>query len=206
VVQALSARTGKETVLLSASGTGYYGFTGCEELEEGAPPGTDFLARLAADWEQEALAAEAHGVRVAVCRFGLVLGREGGSLKQMLPLFRLGLGSPLGSGDQWFPWIHEADLALALAFLLDRRELSGPFNCTAPNPVRNREFTQALARALGKPVFLPAVPGFLLRTAMGEMGEVLLNGQRAVPAKLLRSGFEFQFPEIRTALDDLLKP
>jgi uncharacterized protein len=205
VVEALSARNGKETVLLSTSATGYYGFTGHEELEESAPPGTDFLATLAADWEKEALAAETYGVRVAICRFGLVLGRGGGSLKQMLPLFRLGLGSQLGSGNQWFPWIHEADLARALVFLLERRDLSGLFNCTAPHPVRNQEFTQALARALRRPVLLPGVPGFVLRTVMGEMGEVLLKGQRAVPARLLQSGFQFRFPEIQSALDDLLK-
>jgi len=204
LVQALSARRGKETVLLSASGVGYYGFTGEEELDENGPAGADFLAGLSADWEKEARVAESAGVRVALCRFGIVLGKGGGALGKMLPAFRLGLGSPLGSGRQWFPWIHLEDLVRVLLYLLEQREISGPVNCTAPHPVRNLEFTRALSKALRRPSFLPAVPGFALKAALGEFGNVLLQGQRAVPARLLQHGFAFRFPEIDATLRDLL--
>jgi uncharacterized protein (TIGR01777 family) len=203
VVEALCRGGGTGKTLLSASGTGFYGFRGDEPVHEDGEPGHDFLARLAADWEQEALEAGEQGVRVVPCRFGIVLGRRGGALEKMVPAFRMGLGSPLGTGKQWFPWIHERDLAEILLFLLERCDVTGPVNCTAPSPVTNREFTQALAEVLRRPAFLPAVPGFALRWTMGEFGEVLLQGQKALPAKLLDSGFSFRFPTIREALEDL---
>ncbi len=204
VVEAMSRGDGSPRVLISASGTGYYGFHGDEEISEQGDPGTDFLARLAADWEQEAQAAEKHGVRVVLCRFGIVLGRRGGALKKMLPAFRMGMGSPLGTGNQWFPWIHERDLREMILFLLERSDLSGPVNCTAPSPVTNREFTQTLAAVLGRPAFLPAVPGRAIRLVLGEFGDVLLEGQRAVPALLNRNGFPFRFPTLPEALKDLV--
>jgi len=204
VAEAMARGNDPPRVLLSASGTGYYGFRGDEEVtEQEHAPGNDFLARLASDWEQEARTAEKHGVRVVLCRFGIVLGRDGGALKNMLPAFRMGLGSPLGPGNQWFPWIHEQDLWEIFLFLLDRPGLGGPVNCAAPHPVTNREFTKTLASVLGRPAFLPAVPGRAIRWVLGEFGDVLLHGQKAVPAVLLKEGFSFRFPTLREALEDL---
>lgn len=204
IVTALSSRKGQETVLLNASAVGYYGFHLDEELDEEAPVGDDFLAALARDWENEAKRAADAGVRVVLCRFGIVLGEKGGALDQMVPLFKKGLGSPLGSGEQWFSWIHQQDLSAALLFLIDRKEFSGPVNCTSPFPVRNRELTKILGEVLGKPTFMPAVPGFMLRIIMGEFGNVLLKGQRVLPKKLLSLNYPFQFPLLKDALHDLL--
>jgi uncharacterized protein len=204
LVEALSPRKDQETVLINASAVGYYGFHGDEELEEEDRSGTDFLATLARNWEEEALKAEDWGVRVVRCRFGIVLGDKGGALDQMVPLFKWGLGSPLGSGSQWFSWIHQQDLSDILLFLIEQKEVSGPFNCTSPQPVRNRELTKILGEVLRKPTFLPAVPGFVLKAVMGEFGDVLLKGQKVLPKKLLALGYSFRFPDIRKALGDLL--
>jgi uncharacterized protein (TIGR01777 family) len=204
LVNTLSGRKGRDTVLLSTSAVGYYGFHEDETLDEGSPPGNDYLATMALDWEKEALRAEEFGVRVLTCRFGIVLGRSGGALAQMVPLFRKGLGSALGSGKQWFSWIHEQDLVNIFLFLLEQQSLSGPVNFTAPEPVTNREFTKALGKALGRYTFLPAVPGIVLRIIKGEFGTVLLKGQRVIPKKLLDAGFHFQFATIRDALTDLV--
>lgn len=205
LVQALSARKGQETLFLSTSAIGYYGGHGEEELDEEGPPGHDFLAALARDWESEARKAEAAGARVVLLRYGIVLGRSGGALRQMVPIFKFCLGSPLGSGEQWFSWIHEEDLARIYLFVLGQKDLSGPINCTAPNPVQNRELTRVLGETLGRPTFLPAVPGFVVRLMMGELGSVLLEGQRVLPKRLLEAGFRFEFPEIAKALEDLLR-
>lgn len=204
LVNTLSGRKGRDTVLLSTSAVGYYGFHEDETLDEGSPPGNDYLAKMALDWEKEALRAEEFGVRVLTCRFGIVLGRSGGALAQMVPLFRKGLGSALGSGKQWFSWIHEQDLVTIFLFLLEQQSLSGPVNFTAPQPVTNREFTKALGKALGRSTFLPAVPGIVLRMIKGEFGTVLLKGQRVIPKKLLDAGLRFQFPTILDALNDLV--
>ena len=205
LVAALEGRKGRDTVLLSTSAVGYYGFHEDEIQDEGSPPGDDYLANLARDWETEALRAEQYGVRVLICRFGIVLGRDGGALGQMVPLFRKGLGSALGSGNQWFSWIHEQDLVNIFSFLLEQRALSGPINLTAPEPVTNKTFTKALGSAIRRPTFLPAVPGFVLKMIKGEFGAFLLNGQRVIPKKLTDTGFRFQFPGIQDALNDLLK-
>ncbi len=204
LVKALKSGGGKETLFLSTSAVGYYGFHGDEELDEESPSGEDFLATVSRKWEAAALDAASLGARVIILRFGIVLGREGGALKQMMPVFRKYLGSPLGSGKQWFSWIHERDLADIYTFLMDQKEISGPINCTAPHPVRNRELTRALGDALGKPTFMPAVPGFMMKMVMGEFGSMLLKGQRVIPRKLLDKGFHFRFPEIQEALADLL--
>ena len=204
LVAALARRKGKDTVLLSTSAVGYYGFHEAEIQDEGSPPGDDYLANLARDWEKEALRAEQYGVRVIICRFGIVLGRGGGALNQMVPLFQKGLGSPLGSGNQWFSWIHEQDLVNIFPFLIEQRALSGPINLTAPEPVTNAAFTKALGRALGRPTFLPAVPGFVLKMIKGEFGTLLLKGQRVIPKRLIDAGFRFQFPAIKDALNDLV--
>jgi uncharacterized protein len=205
LVSALADRKGQEATLLSTSAVGYYGFHEDEEITEETPPGSDFLALMARDWEAEARQAEAFGVRVIRCRFGIVLGEKGGALDQMIPLFGKGLGSPLGTGKQWFPWIHQQDLTRIFLFLLEHKEADGPINCTAPNPVRNKELTRILAEVLGKPAFLPAVPGFMLKIIMGEFGNVLLKGQMVLPQKLLSLGFRFEYPALKDALQNILK-
>ena len=206
LVEAMAPRTGKETLLLSTSGAGYYGYHGDEDLTEDSPPGTDFLALLSREWEAEALRAREHGARVVLMRFGIVMGRSGGMLGEIVPVFRMFLGADLGSGNQWLSWIHEMDLARIFLFLIEEnRTVEGPVNCTAPEPVRNREFTRTLGRALGVPTFLPPVPGFMLRLMKGEFGNVILQGQRALPRKLQAAGFRFRFPTLQEALTDILK-
>ncbi|MBW1798270.1 MAG: TIGR01777 family oxidoreductase [Deltaproteobacteria bacterium] len=204
LVTALSGREGKETVFLSTSAVGYYGFYGDEELHEGSPPGSDFLATVTREWEASALEAEKYGVRVLLCRFGIVLGSGGGALGEMVPVFKKGLGSPLGNGKQWISWIHEQDLVDIYLFLIERKGESGPINCTAPNPVTNKELTKALGEALKKSTLMPAVPGFVIKLMKGEVGSVLLNGQKVLPRRLLHMGFNFRFSSIRDALKDIL--
>ena len=205
LVKAMKTRQGKETTLISTSAVGYYGFNDDEELVENSAPGDDFLASLSKDWEVAALQARNYGVRVLVCRLGIVLGIRGGALGQMIPLFKMGLGSPLGTGEQWFSWIHEQDLVRIYLFLLGKKEIQGPVNCTAPDPVKNSTFTKALGKALHRPTFLPSVPGFLLKIIKGEFGNVLLKGQRVVPKYLFDAGFDFKFPRIDDALQNLLR-
>ena len=204
LVHALSKRPSKTAFLFSTSAVGYYGFRDDEELDESSPPGEGFLASLSQEWESAALEAEKHGARVVLLRFGIVLGREGGALKQMIPVFRKYLGSSLGSGKQWFSWIHLQDLISVYLFLIEKHRISGPINCTSPQPVRNQELTKSLGEALGKPTFMPSVPGFLLRLILGEFGSVLLRGQRVLPRRLLEEGYRFQFPDLKGALKDLL--
>ena len=186
----------------STSAIGYYGPRGEEDLTEDSPPGGDFLASLAVDWESEALKAQDLGVRVVITRFGLVLGRGGGALGEMVPMFRRFMGGPVGSGAQWFSWIHQMDHARAFLFLKDHPEISGPVNLCSPNPVRQRELARALGRALNRPSFMRA-PAFMLRLIMGEFAEVILTGQKVLPQKLLNAGFEFLYPSIDQALGQL---
>lgn len=194
-----------EITLCSASAVGYYGGdNGDEVVTEASPAGKDFLARVLVDWEAEALGARDKGSRVVITRFGVILDKRGGALKQMLPVFRSFGGGPIGSGLQWFPWMHMADLLAAFLTVLENRELSGPINFCAPIPVQNRDFAKALGRALNRPAFLP-VPQFMLKMALGEFSSVLLGGQRALPDKLLAHDFQFQFPEVNSALDDLTR-
>ncbi|MBU0515372.1 MAG: TIGR01777 family oxidoreductase [Proteobacteria bacterium] len=203
LVEALVAAGGRGKKLISTSAVGYYGFRGDEELDEYSPPGLDFLAMVCRHWESEAIKAEAAGVRVVRARFGIVLGRRGGALEQVVRPFRMFLGGPLGGGKQYFSWIHQNDLVAALLFLAENEKLTGPFNLTAPNPVTNRDLARAVGQALRKPSFIPT-PAFVLRLALGEFGSVLVQGQRALPQRLTEAGFEFQFPQVDTALVDLL--
>jgi len=205
LVEALRDREGKETTLISTSAVGYYGFHGDEELDESSASGDDYLASLSRDWETAALRAQHDGARVIICRLGIVLGAQGGALGEMIPLFRKGLGSPIGTGKQWFSWVHEKDLVNIYLFLLGHKDLSGPLNCTAPEPVTNREFTKALGQAMKRPTFMPSIPGLIIRLVKGEFGTVLLKGQKVIPKKLTGAGFDFQFPRIKDALQDLLK-
>lgn len=201
VVEAMSKEKG--TVLCSTSAVGYYGFRGDEEITEEDSPGDDFLASVCVDWENEARKAADKGVRVAITRFGIVLGKTGGALGQMIPAFKKFVGGPLGGGNQWFSWIHMEDLLKAFMFVFENREISGPVNFCSPNPVRNRDLAKALGKILSRPSFL-TTPGFMLRLVLGEFGSVLLEGQRVIPAKLLKHGFSFSYPDITGALEEVI--
>ncbi len=191
-------------VLVSASAVGFYGDTGDKELTESEPPGATFLAEIGRQWENATRAASDAGVRVVMLRIGMVLGREGGALGRMLWPFRLGLGGRLGDGRQWMSWITLDDLVALILFALTRDSLRGPVNAVAPNPVSNTEFTRALGAVLHRPTIFP-VPAFAVRTLFGEMGkELLLASNRAIPEKALASGFQFRYPELRAALEDVL--
>jgi len=204
--QALVAamRTQPPQVLISASAVGYYGSRGDEILTESAPPARDFLGRVAVAWEEVAQAAEPLGVRVARIRIGVVLGKGGGALSKMLLPFRLGVGGRLGSGKQWMSWIHIDDLMELIAFLMKESTVRGVFNATSPFPVTNREFTQALAEAVHRPAIIP-VPAFALRLALGEMAEIVLASQRAIPDAAQRAGFVFKHPDIYAALAQIAR-
>ena len=201
VVEAMPTKGG--TVLCSTSAVGYYGFRGDEELREEDTPGGDFLAKVCVDWENEARKGIDKGVRVAITRFGIVLGKTGGALGQMIPAFKKFVGGPLGAGNQWFSWIHMEDLLNAFMFVFEKDDISGPVNFCSPNPVRNRDLAKALGRILSRPSFL-TTPAFMLRLVLGEFGSVLLEGQRVIPAQLVKHGFTFRHPEIMGALQDIL--
>lgn len=204
LVEAIGASTVKPSVLLNASAVGYYGHVEQGVVTEEHPHGNDFLGRLCADWESAALAARSFGVRVVMLRTGIVLDPKGGALRRMIFPFKLFAGGPLGSGDQWFPWIHEEDEIRAILYTLERSSLSGPINLSAPESATMRDFSKALGRALRRPSAL-RVPSFMIRVLLGEMAEVVLSGQRIVPEKLLKEGFEFRFPTLAGALADLLQ-
>ena len=190
---------GRNITLCSASGAGYYGNRGDDVLKEDEGVGRDFLAGVSRDWEKEALQAAAKGVRVAVMRFGVVLGKNGGALAKMIPAFKMFVGGSLGSGNQWFPWMHLEDLMAAILFVVEHQDVSGPLNFCAPNPVRYRELVKTLGEVLSRPSFMP-VPAFMIRLAMGEFGDVFLGSQRTIPDRLLRHGFSFQYPDIKSAI------
>jgi uncharacterized protein (TIGR01777 family) len=186
---------------VSASAIGYYGMSRTATFTEASPPGDDFLARVCVAWETEAARASDLGMRVVVARTGLVLGTGGGALGQLLPLFRLGLGGPIASGEQWNSWIHLEDLVRLYQLAIDG--FAGPLNATAPQPVTNREFTRALAVAVHRPAIFP-VPEIALKLVFGEGASVLTQGQRVLPEAALAAGFVFRYPEIAGALAGLV--
>jgi uncharacterized protein (TIGR01777 family) len=188
-------------VLISQSGAGWYGHRGDERLDESAPAGDDFLARLSADWEAEARRAEELSVRVVVNRTGMVLSPSGGALEKMLPFFRAGVGGPVAGGRQYVPWVHLDDVVGAILFELDSEAAAGPVNVTAPEPATNRELSKALGRVLRRPAFAP-VPALAVRLLYGEMADIVTTGQRAVPARLTELGYSFRRPELEDALRD----
>jgi hypothetical protein len=198
-----AAMTPDRGVLCSTSAVGYYGSRGDDIITENDPNGSGFLSQVSMDWEAEALKAEQKGIRVVIARFGVVLGKDGGAMQKMLKGFRLGLGGPLGDGRQWFPWVHMDDLISAIVFSLENEQISGALNFTAPGSVRNREFARILGSVLKRPAVMPA-PSMMIRIAMGELSEVLLASQRAVPRKLLNSGFQFTYPDLQSALEHLV--
>ena len=199
VLSAAAAEAGVP-VLVNASAVGFYGDSGSRVVDETAPCGGDFLARLCADWEAATEAAQRAGVRVVTVRTGLVLAQAGGILGRLRPIFSFGLGARLGDGRQYMPWISHEDEVRALLFTIAHDEIAGPVNLAGPAPVTNAEFTGALGRALNRPTPL-IIPGFVLRAAAGEFAEEgLLGGQRAIPAALERAGFEFHHKTIGEAL------
>jgi uncharacterized protein (TIGR01777 family) len=204
LVNALAQLSSRPKVLISASAIGYYGDRGEETLTEDAAPGSDFLAQVCRDWENEALKAESLGMRVVRLRIGLVLGRGGGTLQALLPLFRVGLGGPLGSGRQWWSWIHRDDLCRLIVQILANENVSGPINATAPQPVRQKEFAQVLGRVLRRPAFLPT-PAFALKIALGEFADGILASQRALPRRAQEMSYRFQFEELEGALREILQ-
>jgi uncharacterized protein (TIGR01777 family) len=190
-------------VLVSSSAVGYYGPHGDEVIVEGTPPGDDFLASVTVAWEREAEAAAALGVRVVRIRTGVVLDRSGGALATMLPPFRLGLGGPVAGGRQYLPWIHIDDLVALYVRAVDDASWTGAYNGSAPEPVTNKEFSRALGRALHRPAVAP-VPALALRLRFGEMADIVIAGQRAVPERALAAGFAFRHAELDEALADAL--
>ncbi len=203
LVEAMRA-AGTVRHFVSASAVGYYGSeSGAQPFTEDSPPGEDFLAQVCAGWEAEAREAAAAGIRTVLLRIGVVLHPEGGALKQLLPPFRLGLGGRVGSGQQYLSWIHREDAVGLILFALEHPELRGPMNVTAPEPVTNADFTRALGTALKRPTVLP-VPAFALKAALGEMAQVVLGGQRALPKRAQEAGFTFRHPELGEALRSLL--
>ncbi len=202
LVSAMRAMPSPPKVLVSASAVGYYGDRGDVPLAEDVPPASDFLAELCREWENEAAAASEFGVRVTTLRIGLVIGPDGGTLSAMLTPFRLGLGGRLGSGRQWWSWIHRSDLARLIRFALTT-EVRGAMNATSPEPVRQDEFARTLARVLGRPA-LVSVPAFALRVVLGGLATELLSSKRVVPQKALGAGFHFEHPDLEGALRDAL--
>jgi uncharacterized protein (TIGR01777 family) len=199
LVKELSRRASRPRVMVSASAIGYYGDRGDEVLEESSRPGKGFLADVCLEWEREARAAQQLGLRVVIPRIGIVLGKEGGALKQMLAPFRLGMGGPMASGRQWMSWIHADDLVELILFCLRNDAVSGAVNATSPNPVRNSEFAKALGDALGRPAILHT-PVFALKMMLGEAAGVVLASQRVLPTALQSAGFEWRHPEVGGAL------
>jgi len=192
-------------IFIAASAIGFYGNRGDEELTEASPPGTDFLAQLAADWETESARAAELGARVVILRFGVILAKEGGALPRMALPFRLGVGGKIGSGRQWISWVTLEDIVGIIQFALETNLLSGPANSVSPNPVQNAKFAATLGRVLRRPAIFPT-PSFALRLALGEMADsLLLSSQRVYPTKLERLGFRFLYPDLEPALAAVLE-
>jgi uncharacterized protein len=202
LVDAITRQSNPPKVLVNGSGIGYYGDCGDETVTESTPPGSDFLARLCEAWEGEAEQASTV-TRVAIVRSAVVLHTAGGALRKMLLPFKLGIAGRLGSGRQFMPWIHMADWVELVVWLLETGDGRGAFNAVAPTPATNAEFTSALGRVLHRPTLIP-VPAFALKLILGELAESLLTGQRAIPARAQEMGFQFRFPDVNTALRDLL--
>lgn len=202
--KAMAERDDKPDTLICASAVGYYGDRGEELLSEISSPGEGYLPDVVTAWEAAAEPARTAGIRVVHLRLGMVLAAEGGALKKMLPVFKLGLGGRLGNGRMWMSWIHVADAANAFQFVLENNALSGAFNLCAPSPVRNAEFTRCLASELRRPAFLPA-PAPAIKLLLGEMGDTLLLGStRVQPQALTEAGFDFAYPRLSGALAEIL--
>jgi len=206
IVEELAKVKVKPKVFLQGSAIGFYGMheTGKPVFSEDAKPGEDFLAKLCVDWEEEANRMKEFGVRTVLIRTGIVLSPESGAMQQMLLPFKMFVGGPLGNGKQYMSWIHLADMIGAIQFLLANPKAEGAFNFTAPNPCSNEEFSTVLGKVMGRPSFM-RVPSFPLIALYGEGAEVILKGQNVIPTKLTALNYQFQFPELKPALEDLLK-
>lgn len=191
----------KPRVLVSTSAVGIYGSRGAEEINEESPLGNDFLASVCKDWEAEALKAKSLNMRVAIVRVGVVLGRGGGALSKMLPIFKLGLGGPAGDGKQFMSWIHVEDLATMYIECLKKDVYQGVYNATAPYPATNADFTKALSRVLHRPAFFKA-PAFAMKALMGDMSSIILEGQKVLPVKMKEKNFRFRYPTLEMALKE----
>lgn len=203
LVEAIKEAKNPPEVFISTSAVGYYGNTGDKELNEDSQPSDDFLARLCVDWESKAKEAETV-CRIVTPRLGAVLSSSGGALKRMLLPFKLGLGGPIGTGMQWFPWIHIGDVINLYVWLLENTEVPGTVNAVSPGIVRQKDFARVFGNVLKRPAFLP-LPGLMLKAMMGEAASLATDGQKAVPEKLIAFGFDFAYPDLQKALRDLLK-
>lgn len=201
ILEAIKGLEKKPKVLASASGVGIYGNRGDEEITEESSLADDFLAKVCIDWEAEAMKAKALGLRVAVLRTGVVLGKNGGALKKMLPIFKLGAGGPVGNGKQYMSWIHVDDLASMYIEVIKNPSFEGPLNATAPYPATSKDFAKQLGKTLGRPAFAPA-PSFALKLVFGEMSQVLLEGQKVLPVKFKENKYRFKFPTLEMALKE----
>jgi uncharacterized protein (TIGR01777 family) len=204
IIEWLKKCENKPECLISGSAIGYYGnYPEATRLDEKASPRQGFASELCREWESAARPAEALGVRVCRVRTGVVLAKHGGALKRMLLPFSLGLGGRIASGNQWFSWIHLDDMLALLLFLIDNKDISGAVNATAPYPVSNFHFSRVLARMLKRPMLMP-MPALVAMLLFGEASELLLEGQQVVPKKLLDNGFKFTYPQLNTALEEIL--
>jgi uncharacterized protein (TIGR01777 family) len=203
LVEAIAEAKSKPGVLVCASAVGYYGSRGEEELTEDSAPGSDFLAEVCQAVEAEARRAEEFHVRVVMLRIGMVLGLGGGALQAMLIPFKMGLGGPVGKGEHWMPWVSVDDVIGIILHAIEHSNVKGPVNATAPNPVRNREFTKTLAQVLHRPAFLPA-PVFVLKLLLGEFADLLYTSQRIMPQRIQQAGYKFRHPTLEEALRAIL--
>ncbi|MDF0554380.1 TIGR01777 family oxidoreductase [Kamptonema sp. UHCC 0994] len=202
LVEAIANANPKPSVLVSGSAIGYYGTSETAAFEESSPPGDDFLAEVCQAWEAAARPVKSAGTRLVILRLGIVLGM-GGAIAKMLAPFKLFAGGPIGTGKQWFSWIHREDVVNLILFSLTHPQVEGVFNATAPNPVRMAQFCQTLGEVLHRPSWLP-VPGFALEVLLGDGAKVVLEGQQVLPKRTLSSGFEYQYPALREALEEIL--
>lgn len=205
IIKALRRADHRPDVLINASAIGYYGPRGDEEIDEMTPPGEGFLADVCRAGEEQAEDDDTENVRTVRVRIGMVLGPEGGALSRMVTPFKMFLGGPLGSGRQWVSWIHIDDLVGIFLWALENPQVEGPLNGTAPQPVTNREFARTLGRILGRPSWIPT-PGIALRLIFGEAADVILQGQRVLPHRVLEMGYGFRFTSLSQALEDVLLP
>lgn len=203
IVEAISTASVKPQVLINASAIGYYGTSESAKFAETSPSGTDFLAEVCREWESAAQAVTASGTRLVILRLGIVLGENGGALGKMLAPFSAFVGGPIGSGKQWFSWIHRDDVVQLIIAAIDNAQMQGTYNATAPNPVTMAEFATTLGTVMDRPSWLP-VPNFALEAMLGEGAIVVLQGQQVVPTQTLAAGFEFQYPTLKPALTAIL--
>ena len=204
MVEAVKAAERKPRVVMQSSAVGYYGPRGAEEITEDSRAGSDFLASVCKDWEASTAELDNMGVRRVIIRTGVVLDKNGGALPKMVMPVKMFVGGPLGSGKQYFPWIHLQDEVAAIRWLIENPNAHGVYNLSAPQPLTNKNFTHAIGKVLGRPMLMP-VPAFVMQTLFGEMATLLLDGQREMPMRLVKEGFKFKFTNAEAALRDVLK-